>query len=69
MCYSKTVLTKTQSTIHPRKTNFLEISAIAKQVLCFKKLISKEKKHQSITTPKESVNKQKIQIHVVIKQQ
>ena len=44
MCYSKTIL-KTEATIYPRKTNFLEI--LANQAsFYFKKLISKEKNHQ-----------------------
>ena len=40
LCYSEAIL-KAQATIHPRNTNFLEI--LAKQVLCFKKLIVKRK--------------------------
>ena len=39
---------------------------LTKQVLCFNKLISKEKNHQRIIAPNEFGNKQKIQIKVVI---
>ena len=59
MYYSKRIL-KIQATAHPRKTNFLEI--LTKQVLCFKKLISKEMSPQRIATPKESINKQTFQL-------
>ena len=62
-CFSKITL-KTQVTIPPGKANFLKY--LAKQVLYFKKLFSKEINHKSITTPKESANKQKFQAQGVI---
>ena len=54
ICYGKTIFKDSSS------------QQQYKHVLCFKKLISKERNPQRITTSKKSVSKQKIQIQVLI---
>ena len=58
MCYSKTIL-KTQATIHPIKTNFLEVLANQGSFMFLESGFHGKKNHKGITTPKESMNKEK----------